>query len=414
MKFRLYFALTIIGTCILTLTVIQTSALSSPTEEINLETAIKTAITQNPTQKIIQEKVIVAQAELDGIALLSNPELESEFIDGVVSEQRLELTKSFEIGGQRGHRKEIAKLNLEKVNLELTDESRTLTKSVKIAFYQVVLVQEKLKLAQEIIQHNQQMFDMAQFQFTAGDISVTQVGLANIQLQSARRELAKLENTLQLAQLELNGLMATPLDMKPTASGELPAEFSIKLNLDKLKSHALTNRAELKSLRLNLQMTESTHRLAKAANIPDVSIGGIVERNPDETGFGVKFSLPLPIFDRNRTEINVSRAQIQEDTAQISFLEKQINQEVMRAYLSVGAAQKNLEFYESDLFKLLNENLNLTRSAYELGEVELLELILIQNEFVKVRLDYLDTLYVYKKAFIDLEAAIGTAIELVE
>lgn len=414
MKFRLYFALTIIGIFILPLTKIQTSELVSPNEEINLNTAIKTALLQNPTLKIIQEKVNVAQAELDGIALFSNPILESEFIDGSVGEQKLELTKSFEIGGQRGRRKEIAKLNLEKVNLELTDESRTLTKSVKLAFYQVVLVQEKLKLAQEIIKHNQQMFDIAQFQFTAGDISVTQVGLANIQLQSARRELAKLENGHQLAQLELNGLMGTPLDMKPTASGELPVKISIKLDLEKLKSHALTHRAKLKSLRLNLQMTESTHRLAKAANIPDVSIGGIVERNPDETGFGVILSIPLPIFDRNRAVVNASKAQKQEDTAQVRYLERQIVREVMAAFISVGAAQKNLKFYESDLLKLLSENLNLTRSAYELGEVELLEMILIQNEFVKTRLDYLDTLYVYQKAFIDLEAAISTSIELVE
>ena len=104
------------------------------------------------------------------------------------------LTKSFELGGQRHYRKQIAKINLEKVNLELSKESQKLTKSVKLAFYQLVLVQEKLKLAKEIIKHNQQMLDMARIQFEAGNISVTHVRLANIQLQSALRESATLES----------------------------------------------------------------------------------------------------------------------------------------------------------------------------------------------------------------------------
>ena len=400
--------------CILIFNVIPLTAFTVQNEEINLETAIQTSLRENHSLKVIREKVKIAQAHIDGIALFSNPELESEIIGGDHVEQVYELTKTFELGGQRGHRKQIAKLNLEKVNLELTDETRLLTKSVKHAFYQLVLIQEKLKLSKEIIKHNQQMYEMAQFQFDAGDISVTQVALANIQMQSARREFTTLESDLQLAQLELNGLMGTSLDRVPTAIGGLPDNTIKNLKLDSLKSHALNHRADLKSLKLNMQVTESTHRLAKAANIPDLSIGGIAERSLGHTGFGVKLAIPLPIFNRNRVEIDASNAQKQEDAAHISRTERQINREVMTAYLSLNAAQKNLKFYDGNLLKLLNENLTLTRSAYELGEAELLEVILMQSEFVKTRFAYLAALVVYHKAFVELEAAIGTSIELVQ
>ncbi len=414
MKNRLHLIITFIVMCIFVLCGFFENTLADSHEKITLESAINTAVQENPALKALREKVKVAQAQLDGIALLSNPELESEFIGGEDAEQILELTKSFELGGQRRHRKQIAKINLEKVNLELTDEVRKLRKSITLAFYQVVLNQEKLKLAKEIIGHNQQMFEMVQFQFAAGDIPVAQVGLANIQLQSARREHATLENDLQLAQLNLNGLMGTPLDATPTATGKYDEIKSRSLKLEDLKSRALTHRPDLKSQKLDLQLTESTYRLAKAANIPNLNIGGIAERSSSQMGFGVKFSIPLPLFDWNRAKIDTAKAQKHVDNAQISNIERQIVREVMAAYLSLNAAQQNLKFYDDNLMKLLNENLTRTRSAYELGEAQLFELILIQNEFVKTRFAYLDAIASYIKAFAALETAIGTSISSVE
>lgn len=414
MSNKLSYTTTFICMCIFVYCSSPNALFTDSYEEITLESAIQTAMQENLGLKVLREKVKVAQAQLEGIALLSNPELESEFIGGGHAEQVLEITKSFELGGQRGHRKQIARINLEKVNFELNDEMRKLRKFITLAFYQVVLNQEKLELTKDIIKHNQQMYEMVQFQFDAGDIPVSQVGLANIQLQSARREFATLENEMRLAQLDLNGLMGTPLEATPIASGKYDELKSMSLKLDDLKSRALAHRPDLKSLRLNLQLTESAHRLAKAANIPNLNIGGIAERSQHETALGVKFSIPLPLFDWNRSEIDSAKAQKHEDNAQITNTERKVVREVMAAYLSLNAAQQNLKFYDDNLMKLLNENLTLTRSAYELGEAQLFELILIQNEFVKTRFAYLDAIASYIKAFVELEAAIGTSITLVE
>lgn len=189
-----------------------------------------------------------------------------------------------------------------------------------------------------------------------------------------------------------------------------------KLTLDTLTTHALSHRADLKVLRLNAQLTESKHRLAKEANIPDLSIAGLAHRRPDENVFGVKFSIPLPLFDRNHAEINAAKAQQQVDAVEISNRERQIASEVMAAFISLRTAQKNLQFYEAlpskNVLKLLNENLKLTRVAYELGEAGLLEVILMQNEFTKTRFAYLSALAAFHKALAELEAAIGTSVEL--
>ena len=408
---RLYIGISFIGICFFSLINVQTLSEAEMNDEISLDVAIETALQKNYTLRTINEKVNIAQEEFKGIPILSNPELETEYIGGIQGEQNVEIIKSFELGGQRHYRKQMAKISLQKAKHELTRESQSLTKSVKLSFYQLLLIQEKLKLVNEMITHNQQIYDIAQFRHVAGDISVTQVGLANLQLQSTRRELASIENEKQLAQLELNSLMGTSLTKKPIVNGELQLENPPNSDLESLISEALLHRVDLKSLKLQKQLTENRNKLAKAANIPDISIGGIVERTADETGLGLKLTLPLPIFDRNRVEINVSNAQIKKDDALLLDLENKITRDVTSAFLSVNAANRSLKYYENDHLKLLNENLNLTRSAYELGEAELLELILMQNEYIKSQMDYLDTQYISKKAYIDLEMAIGSTLE---
>ena len=407
---------TIVGIYLLTSTGQISPAFSNGESRVSLEIAIQTALRENPKLNAIREKVKVARARVEGIALLENPELETEFAGGADFAQGFELTQTFQLGGQRGHRRWIATTHLGKVNVELSEASRLLTKSVKTAFYELALVQEKLKLAREIIQHTEQMRDIAQFQFETGDISVTQANLANIQLQSALRETSTLESDWHLAQLELNGLMGAPLEVARTAINGLPEKISAdthqKLTLDTLKTHALAHRTDLKSLRLDAQLTEGKLQLAKAANIPDLSVGALGQRSADENTFGIKFTIPLPLFDRNRAEINAARAQQQVDVVQISDAERQIIREVMSAFLSLNAARKTIGFYEGDSLELLNENLSLTRAAYELGEAKLLEVILMQNEFIKTRFAYLEALAAYYKALSQLEAAIGTSVEL--
>ena len=390
-------------------------AISHTEAKITLESAVQTALRENPELGTIHKKIEVARARLNGIALLGNPELETEFVGGLDGQQIIELSKSFQLGGQRSHRRQIAKIKLDKANTELDEASRLLTKSVKLAFLDLVLIQERLELAKEIIRHNEQLSTIARVRFETGDISRTHVNLAKVQLQTAMREAATLESELQLAQLEINNLMGAILEASPIAVHVLSENKALNnlwhLTLDDLTKHALAHRVDLKSLRLNAQVTENELRLARSANIPDLSVAGIAEHSPDEKAFGVKFSVPLPLFDRNQSEIDVAKAEHQVNTVQISNKERQIVREVTAAFLSLTAAQKNLEFYEGDLLKLLNENLKLMRTAYELGEAELLEVILMQNEYIKTRFAYLDALAASHKALANLDAAVGTSIE---
>lgn len=71
--------------CLLAFNLWQTSpafsdeAFSNKAGQVSLDEAIQTALRENPELNAIREKLKVARARIDGIALLGNPELETEF-----------------------------------------------------------------------------------------------------------------------------------------------------------------------------------------------------------------------------------------------------------------------------------------------------------------------------------------------
>lgn len=375
-------------------------------EQITLEQAIQTALNENLELKAIRERINVEQARLDGIALIGNPALETEVLPGDTGETNVGLTKSFQLGGQRGHRKRLAQSNISKVNAEIADAERKLHLAVKLAFYELLLIQEKQRLAKEIVQLSEQVLEIATIQFEAGEISVTEVNLAKITRQGALRAQMALENQRESAQVELNSLMGTPIERQLIASGELKSK-PVRLNLDALKAYALANRADLKAFQLEAQANQNELALAKAKNVPELGVSLITRRTSEETLFGGRFSIPLPFFDRNRDGIGAAKAQQHVLQAEISNQERQISREVVGAYMKVLATQKMLSFYEGGILDLLDENLELVRTAYELGEAELLEVILTQNEFISTKNAHLDALATYTQTLAELSAAVG-------
>ena len=70
------------GICLLINVVQIPFAVPSEEDTVSLEIAVQTALRENPELNAFREKVKVARAKVDGIALLDNPELETEFAGG--------------------------------------------------------------------------------------------------------------------------------------------------------------------------------------------------------------------------------------------------------------------------------------------------------------------------------------------
>jgi cobalt-zinc-cadmium efflux system outer membrane protein len=116
--------------------------------------------------------------------------------------------------------------------------------------------------------------------------------------------------------------------------------------------------------------------------------------------YGVFFSAPLPIFNRNQGEIARARVQQQQLRTKIQALEHDIASEIANAYAQYSTAREIVDTIEQQMLTQAQEVRATTEYAYRRGEasfIELLDAVRTFNDTMQsyngARADYARSLY---------------------
>ena len=94
--------------------------------------------------------------------------------------------------------------------------------------------------------------------------------------------------------------------------------------------------------------------------------------------------------------------------ADYAFLEFFIEKEVAAAYADALLASEEVQLLEEGMLELVQDNMNLVQQAYLQGEeVEIIEVITAQRTFVETQTAYLEALYSFNAAVVNLETVLG-------
>lgn len=377
---------------------------------ITIDKAVKIAIENNLQLKAERERLGIARARLAIVRPFLNPELESETASSNREGDRgysLKISQEFEVGGKRACRREVAKINIEKVRRDIENEERELAAGVRRVFYRGLLLQKQVELMDKLSGLNEELVKDTIDRFQAGYISQLEVNLAKIQLQEVSKKRAEFSSELSVSLLELKRLLGSPPESELKINGSLDY-YPVELKLDRLINYSLANRPDLKSLEFGLRGAEKEVSLWQAERWPDIKLFSSFDRAPDKeelTRVGV--SIPLPIFDRKRGQIEEAKTQKRKADFELADIEQLIAKEVTAAYSEFNLSRERLKLYQEEIMDLIEEGLGLSRGAYQRGEVGFLEILLTQEKFVQTKISYLEALYAYNLSVVKLEKAIG-------
>jgi cobalt-zinc-cadmium efflux system outer membrane protein len=325
------------------------------------------------------------------------------------------LSQEIPLGGKIGHRKRVAQLNLEKANLDFQNVVRLKTAEIKKAFYTVLFNQKRQELAGEVLEVNKTILDIADKRYKAGDISLIGVNLASVELQRTTTENLTIQGELVQSNFELLITLGVSADSAgPPELGNLKVEGAlskeqIQFNLPELFTFALANRPDYKSLQIALKAADAGIALAKAEGVPDIEVGGAFERElGNEQRVGGFVAIPLPLFNRNQGEVAKSLNRKNQVALELTALKNQIEQEVRIGFTKVEASKKSLEIFQQGLVNLVRENLELNRVAFQAGEIEFLEVVRAEEDFIRTNTLFLEALYNYNLALVELETTISS------
>jgi cobalt-zinc-cadmium efflux system outer membrane protein len=390
----------------------QTSPTPSPTPPatgLTFEDIYERAERDNLLIRAVRLRRAVAEAEIIIAGERPNPDFISAYTR---TEPRLNtfLSQLVELGGKRGRRIDVARNELELTGLELDAALRTLRHDVRAAYFNILLARNNVDLGQQALDQAKELADIAQARFEAGDIAQFEVLQANLAVSRATNDLGRLENAELVAGATLNQLLNrpadAPLDLRDTLFGKLAPISTLDLI-----QRALIRNVELRTAEQQIATEESRLRLARAQRVPDLTLQPGLEYfdslYPGRPGFNMQVTVPLPIFNRQKGEIQKSSATLDQLRAEREAARQRISSEIGRAALSLESARQQVDFYETKLLPDAERVRQMAIESYRAGQTGILSVIDATRNARDVRQAYLQALFDYQSALADLEQAAG-------
>lgn len=387
----------------------------------NLRQAVEFSLQNNGELKALREEKGVREAGKIRAGLYPNPVLDLDGATGELtgspSENRLSIgiSQEFLTMGKRGKRQQVAEKELEGFDRQIGNSGRLLAEEAKTTFYDFLLAEKRVELAERSISLNTQLLEVTKQRLDAGDIPELEVNLARVEVARSKGRKVEAERELYPAKARLFALMGLPPDEAASFTGSLEGKPVVK-NLGELKGLALVKRPDVRALEAERARGDAEIALAQAERIPNITVGlGYQRENTAidrDNLLGLKVSIPIPLFDRNQAGIREAQARKGSAENRYLFAKKVVEREVEAAYARLTTAEKTLTIYAKNIIPQLEENLKLVQDAYRLGEVGILTVIEEQKKFFEVNDGYLTALYNRQTALVKLEAVVGADLNM--
>ena len=390
-------------------------------QRLTLGGAVERARRSHPLIVAAKQRVAIAEAEKLESGLKPNPSLTVsgenfplgpapkgfEFGSGV--DWFAVYTQTFETGGKRNLRVSLAEHNLEVAQGEASAVERRVVFEVKVAYQRVASARLRVELLRENHTSLSQIAGL-------NEVRVKEGYIAEGDLIKARLEAQRVEFQLRRAGLEYVRTKIELLRAMGASSfeeGELSFEIAEELNFQPvsinttLLREAAMRLPQVQAAQSRVERAESLLRLEQARVRPDITASVGYKRNGPDNALYAAVSAPLPLYNRNQTQIARAQAEVEAARAELQYAHNTVLAELAAARRSVEFNQKQVESLRAEFLSLADESRSVSLAAYREGAVDLLVLLDAQRVRSQAQELYFQALYDYQLAIHELERAAG-------
>ncbi|MGB9836095.1 MAG: TolC family protein [Candidatus Saccharicenans sp.] len=288
--------------------------------------------------------------------------------------------------------------------------------NVKKAFYGYLLARRFVEVAEESVGLAEKHLTNVKNLYEVGMATKLDLLRAEVQLANLKPQLIRARNSLEVAELALKNLLGLDLNQPIKIKGELSFEDQ-KIDLEEAVRKALVNRPELHQLNYQRQMAHEMFKLARAADLPTLAIGGTLNywannlnfrKNTWENYYTISLVLNVPIFNGFANQAQAARATAMSRQLEYSLkgLTENIKLEVQQAVLNYQQAKEALLSQEKNVEQAA-EAVRLAELNFSEGLATTLDVTSAQVALSQARTNYAQALYDCLMALAQLERATG-------
>lgn len=392
---------------------------------------VRRALTSNGELAATRIEIERARARLRQAGLRPNPTLDLEQTTGRVlgspgeSETSIGVSLPIELGGKRRSRIELAQAELEAAEAEVADRERRLTLELRANCAEALAALRELEMTEDLNRLDLQTARFVQARVNEGESAPLELNLLRVEVDRLRSRRALVEGRLNVSLLRLKNLAGIPPNEPLRLREDLntPALPLPPVSVEAAIDIALRSRPDLRLARLKEEVAQAGLKLAWASGAPDLTAFTryTVSRSAfDDTPVGVLrdrdklltvgVSIGIPVFNRNQGAKAEFAAVVSQAQIRREFLEGVVRSEIQSAYARYEAARAAVTTFERGVIDRSNENINVIRAAYQLGEFRISDLISEQRRLLDSQREFTEALFERYRALADLQAALGVPV----
>lgn len=333
----------------------------------------------------------------------------------------LRLSWEVDIWGKAKMQKESAAAEYFAQKENLNAVKSRIVVQVAQAYYNLISLDEQLKIAEENIELSNSTLKMMNLQFTAGQINSLAVQQSEAQKKTAELLIPLAKQNISVQENALS-ILCGEYPAKIEREGNLKAMIPENKLSEGLPAQLLSRRPDLKVAEFNVISLNSKTGLAKAAMYPGISLSPQIGLNsnkfsswfdiPGSITKAIAANLAAPIFQKKELKTAYETALIEQEKAAINFKQSVMTAvgEVSDAMAKSKGSAERLELLEQRT-AILDKGINDALKLYKSGMATYLEVITAQNNKLQNDLEAINVTLERLNAEVDLYRALGGGVQ---
>lgn len=376
---------------------------------LTLDAALALSASNNAALQAAAKEVDALDGSITQAGLIPNPELSL----GMEDTRRETRTTSaqigipIELGGKRAARV-VAAARAQSVAVANLTLARANVRALTVAaFFEVLIAQEGVELAQASYDVAQKATEIARRRVASGKVPPLEETRAVVEQGNVELALTEARSRLEGSRRSLATLWG---------SSE-PAFTRVVGSLDQLPDRGpvqalfrdLASAPELVAGRLEIERRQAVVEVERSKRYPDVTISAGTQRSNElgrnQTLIGI--SIPLPFFNRNQG--NIYEAKVRADQAQDQYraIEIAMRNDLSQAALRLSQARAAARMLRGTLIPGAQQAYDVATKGFEAGKFGFIDVLDAQRTLFQSRIRYLTTLADSYQAAIVIDRVLG-------
>ncbi|MEZ4599357.1 MAG: TolC family protein [Syntrophotaleaceae bacterium] len=400
-------------------------ALAQETVGERLQDLVDQALLRNPDLQAAEARWRMAEHTVIPAGSLDDPRfsfaLSNYPIDSFSGDETPMTGKEFQLSqmlpfpGKLGSKKEMASQQAEWFRKHYEDARLQLVREVKDAWYQVYFEQRAMAITRENISTLDDFIRLTETRYEVGTGLQQDVLKAQVERSKLLERFFNLQQQYASSLAEFNRLLSrapdtpveTPRELEPT---------TVVGELQEFIKESRTYRPVFAGYQSMIDRYQAQRKLAKLDYYPDVSLWAGYRQREDVPGdpaegtdfVSAGFSINIPLWQGKRREaVAEADSGVRMALRQLEDMANRIDFAIADQYAKLAKNRDLVELFKTGIIPQAEQSFEATLSAYQVGDVDFLNLLDSQLTLYRYQIDYHRALSDYQRSVAGLEAAVG-------